>query len=296
MLRDEQAGKLVNVVPSDTPQDIYQLVADSVSEKLREHAKEGRPYAQQWLDYGVKRSTTKRSIMTICYGSTRYSCTDFVVEDLTKRKDKGEAHPFTDDVFKPASYLAGVIWDSIGNNLKSAREGMDYLQSIARLLSKEQLPIHWITPIGFPVYQSYPEMKSKRVKAMLMGEVIKPRINTETDKTDKLRMANGIAPNLVHSLDSACMMKTVNFAYDKGIRNFCNVHDSFGTTAADVDTLANSLKEAFIDIFSKHDVLADFKEDIFHQIPKEMREKLPDVPEKGSLDINKLRECDFFFA
>ena len=199
-------------------------------------------------------------------------------------------------MFKPASYLAGVIWDSIGNNLKSAREGMDYLQSIARLLSKEQLPIHWITPIGFPVYQSYPEMKSKRVKAMLMGEVIKPRINTETDKTDKLRMANGIAPNLVHSLDSACMMKTVNFAYDKGIRNFCNVHDSFGTTAADVDTLANSLKEAFIDIFSKHDVLADFKEDIFHQIPKEMREKLPDVPEKGSLDINKLRECDFFFA
>ena len=296
MLRDEQAGKLVNVVPSDTPQDIYQLVADSVNEKLREHAKEDRPYAQQWLDYGVKRSTTKRSIMTICYGSTRYSCTDFVVEDLTKRKDKGEAHPFTDDVFKPASYLAGVIWDSIGNNLKSAREGMDYLQSIARLLSKEQLPIHWITPIGFPVYQSYPEMKSKRVKAMLMGEVIKPRINTETDKTDKLRMANGIAPNLVHSLDSACMMKTVNLAYDKGIRNFCNVHDSFGTTAADVDTLANSLKEAFIDIFSKHDVLADFKEDIFHQIPKEMRDKLPDVPEKGSLDINKLRECDFFFA
>ena len=68
---------------------------------------------------------------------------------------------------------------------------MDYLQSIARLLSKEQLPIHWITPIDF--HQSYPEMKSNLL-ALLMGEVIKPRINTETDKTDKLRMANGIAP------------------------------------------------------------------------------------------------------
>ena len=30
--------------------------------------------------------------MTICYGSTRYSCTDFVIEDLTKRQDKGEHH------------------------------------------------------------------------------------------------------------------------------------------------------------------------------------------------------------
>ena len=69
-----------------------------MNEKLREHARK-RSYAQQQLDYGVKRSTTKRSITTICYGSTRYY-TDFVVEDLTKRKDKGEAYPFTDDVFK----------------------------------------------------------------------------------------------------------------------------------------------------------------------------------------------------
>jgi DNA-directed RNA polymerase len=153
--------------------------------------------------------------MTICYGSTRYSCTDFVIEDLTKRKDKGENHPFQDEIFKPASYLAAVIWDSIGDNLKSARIGMDYLQTIATIVAKEQLPVHWVTPVGFPVYQSYPEMKSKRVKAMLMGEVIKPRINTETDLTDKLRMGNGVAPNVVHSVDSAAMMKTVNTAYTR---------------------------------------------------------------------------------
>ena len=66
-------------------------------------------------------------------------------------------------------------------------------------------------------------MKSKRVKAMLMGEVIKPRINIETDLTDKLRMGNGVAPNLVHSVDSAAMMSTVNIAYKNGITNFCNV-------------------------------------------------------------------------
>ena len=113
MLRDSKAGKLVNLTKTDKPQDIYQLVADAVNDKLREHAKQNTPYAQLWLDYGVKRSTTKRSIMTICYGSTRYSCTDFVIEDLTKRKDKGENHPFTDEIFRPASYLASVIWDSI---------------------------------------------------------------------------------------------------------------------------------------------------------------------------------------
>ena len=296
MLRDSVAGKLVNLLPSDTPQDIYQLVADAVNEKLRVHASEDRPYAQQWLNYGVKRSTTKRSIMTICYGSTRYSCTDFVIEDLTKRQDKGEKHPFVDDLFRPASYLASVIWDSIGDNLKSARVGMKYLQDIAKIVSKEQLPIHWVTPVGFPVYQSYPEMKSKRVKAMLMGEVIKPRINAETDKTDKLRMSNGVAPNVVHSVDSAGMIKTVNVAYKNGVKNFCNVHDSFGTTAGDVEMLNKSLREAFIDMFSNHDVLAKFREDVERQLPDKLKAKLPEVPSQGDLDINKLRESKFFFA
>jgi DNA-directed RNA polymerase len=296
MLRDEKAGKLVNLTPSDKPQDIYQLVADAVIEKLKVDVIEGKPYAQEWLDYGIKRSTTKRSIMTICYGSTRYSCTDFVVEDLTKRKDKGEEHPFQNDVFKPSSYLASVIWDSIGNNLKSARIGMDYLQTIARVVAKEQLPVHWVTPVGFPVYQSYPEMKSKRVKAMLMGEVIKPRINTETDKTDKLRMGNGVAPNVVHSVDSAAMMETVNIAYKNGITNFCNVHDSFGTTAGDVEVLNKSLREAFVTMFTEHDILANFRNDVLKQLPVELHEKIPEVPEKGNLDIQQLTNSEFFFA
>ena len=296
MLRDAKAGKLVNLIPTDKPQDIYQLVADAVIEKLKVDAADGNLYAKQWLDYGIKRSTTKRSIMTICYGSTRYSCTDFVVEDLTKRKDKGEDHPFTDDVFRPASYLASVIWDSIGDNLKSARIGMNYLQTIARVVAKEQLPVHWVTPVGFPVYQSYPEMKSKRVKAMLMGEVIKPRINTETDKTDKLRMGNGVAPNVVHSVDSAAMMETVNIAYKNGITNFCNVHDSFGTTAGDVEVLNKSLREAFVTMFTEHDILANFRNDVLKQLPVELHEKIPEVPEKGSLDIQQLTNSEFFFA
>tara|TARA_R110002050_G_C8867471_1_gene507878 strand:- start:643 stop:1347 length:705 start_codon:yes stop_codon:yes gene_type:complete len=234
--------------------------------------------------------------MTICYGSTRFSCTDFVVEDLTKRKDKGELHPFENDMFKPASYLASVIWDSIGDNLTSARSGMKYLQEIAKIVSQEQLPITWVTPVGFPVFQSYPEMKSKRVKAMLMGEVIKPRINAETDLTDKLRMKNAVAPNLVHSIDSACMIETVNIAKEAGIENFCNVHDSYATNACDIDKLNESIRKAFMNIFTKHDVLQDFKDDVEKQLPEKLREKLPNVPEKGSLDISVLEKAKFFFA
>ncbi len=301
MLRDEKAGKLVNLTVTDTPQDIYQVIADNVTEKLHKDAADGVPFAKQWLEYGVRRSTTKRSIMTICYGSTRYSCTDFVREDLKKRKEKGEQHPFVDDKgdpeeLEPSVYLAGLIWDSIGDNLVSARKGMDFLQKIARVVCRDQLPIHWINPVGFPVWQSYPETRSYRVKAMLMGEVIKPRVNKELDTTDRRRMVNGVAANFVHSLDSACMMVTVNLAREKGITNFCNVHDSFATTAADVHTLNETLRDAFVKVFTENDVLQDFKDGIEKLVPEKYRDKLPEVPAKGKLEIELLKQSEFFFA
>ena len=299
LLRDKVAGKLVNCIPSDEPQDIYQLVADEVIKTLKIKAEEGDDLAKKWLQYGVKRSTCKRPIMTICYGSTRYSCTDFVVEDLTKRKDKGEMHPF-DDMFKPATYLSKIIWSSIGENLKSARQGMDFLQGIAKVIAKTGQPIHWTTPVGFPVFQFYPEMKSKRIKSNLMGEVIMPQIKEETEGTDKLRTRNAAAANYVHSLDSACMIRTVNIAKEKGITNFCNVHDSFATHACDIDKLNESIREAFVEIFNE-DLFGKLKKDASLLVKdtekgEEIVKKFPEVPENGDLELALLHQSKFFFA
>ena len=108
-------------------------------------------------------------------------------------------------------------------------------------------------------------------------------------------MVNGVAANFVHSLDSACMMETVNLAASKGITNFCNVHDSFGTTAADVHMLSITLRDAFVKIF-QDDVLQDFKDGIEKLIPEKFRDKLPEVPAKGNLNLDDLRQSEFFFA
>ena len=294
LLKDEHSGKLVNVVPADKPADVYQQLANSVIDKLKES---NNPLAPLWLQYGVKRSTVKRAIMTSVYGSTRYSCSDFVLEDLKKRADKGEQHPFGINPMPSASFLSGLIWDSLRQELGSAKVGMGFLQDVAKVVAKDDLPIHWTTPTGFYVQQFYPSMKSKRVKTMLMGEVFKPRINEETDKMDKLRMSNGIAPNFIHSLDSSAMMRTINIAYSKGVNNFATVHDSFGTTAGDMQTLIDSIKEGFIQIFDNTHLLEDFLEEVKSQIQNQkLLKSLPDVPEQSTLEVSKLSECDFFFA
>ena len=198
-------------------------------------------------------------------------------------------------MFKPATYLSKIIWSSIGENLKSARVGMDYLQNNAKVISKEGIPIHWVTPVGFPVFQYYPEMKSKRVRSHLMGEVFAPQIKEETKETDKLRSRNAVAANYVHSLDSACMIKTVNIAKAKGIDNFCNVHDSFATHACDIDKLNVSIREAFVETFGKN-LLGKFKEDVGKLLDEETRGKLPTIPDSGDLELDLLYQSKFFFA
>jgi len=49
-------------------------------------------------------------------------------------------------------------------------------------------------------------------------------------------------------------------------------------------------------MFSKHDILNEFREDVLKQLPDNVKSKIPEVPSKGDLDINKLRESKFFFA
>ena len=156
------------------------------------------------------------------------------------------------------------------------------------VISLSAVQIFWI--------QDYPEFKSMRVKTRLFGEVIKPRINVETEKFSVLKASNGLPPNFIHSQDSAHMMLVVCKAYDKGVSHFCNVHDSFGTTAADSQILADTIRETFVEMYSTDCPLESFKTSIQPILTKKQIEKLPTVPEKGDFDINEVMHSEFFFA
>ena len=49
-------------------------------------------------------------------------------------------------------------------------------------------------------------------------------------------------------------------------------------------------------MFTNNDVLLNFRNDVLKQLPVELHSKLPEVPAKGDLDIQQLRESEFFFA
>jgi DNA-directed RNA polymerase len=208
--------------------------------------------------------------------------------------DKGKANPFGDGLMDAVVYLSKIIWHAIGDTVVAAKHAMQWLREVARLMAKQQLAIVWQTPAGFPVRQAYPEMRRAMVKFVVDGHKVQRRINVEADGLDKDRQINGLSPNFVHSLDAAALMESVREAKRHGIRSFAMVHDSYGTLAADTEVLAGTLRQAFVSLYQKHDVLAELRNAVVVALPAGAEVK--PVPDHGSLNIDAVLESKFFFA
>ncbi len=292
MLRDEVGGKAVNLLPSDKPLDIYGMVADVVREKLEKEDAEKKWLATEWLKYGIDRKACKRAVMTLPYGSTRYSATEFVDEYIQKLIDSNQDINFSNRQ-QAAIYLANKIWQSIGEVVIKAPIAMAWLQQVARLCAEQKTPVFWLSPLGFPVRQAYYSQTETVLKTKMMGRI---RIRSTTDKVDKRRQANGISPNFVHSLDASVMLLTVGYAHDIGLKDFAMVHDSFGTHAANQGKLNDCLRKAFVALYTEIDPLEVFLEYAQALIPEKHHHKIPELPEKGNLDITKVLDAKYFFS
>jgi len=288
MLRDEVGGAAVNLTNTKQPQDIYQIVCDKVIKKLKAS---DNPVAKEWLDLGIDRKATKRSVMVLPYGGTRFSCVEFVDEYVEEREEKGDVIRFKNRTAANL-LLAHTIWDSIGTTVIKAREAMSWLQKAARLCASLSSPVHWTTPLGFPVTQAYYDQKDMVVKTKMMGRI---RIKSHTDKINKRKQSNGISPNFVHSLDATAMYLTIDHCLAHGIKDFGMVHDSYATLACDMDTLNKCTRAAFIQLYTEMDPLADFRDQILGLLPDKLKAKLPELPNKGNLDIEEINSATYFF-
>lgn len=303
MLRDEEGAKAVNLLPSDKPSDIYQIVCDRVMEKLKAD-NDNTTYAQAVVALKPDRNMTKRQVMTLPYGSTRFSCNDYTKEYLDdiimSKKLSGEGfHLWSDrETLKVANYVSGYIWESIGEVVIGARQAMDWLKSWARIVAKQNLPIVWTTPSGFVVMQRYMKNKGKHQIETKMGDnIVQFCINTPTLTIDQVRMANGVAPNFVHSMDAAHLTLTVCSSIGIGLNTFAMVHDSFGVHAADTENFREVLRGTFVSMYLDNDVLAQFKDAIQGQLDKaaETKEQPKDLI-RGSLELELVKDSSFFFA
>jgi DNA-directed RNA polymerase, mitochondrial len=188
--------------------------------------------------------------------------------------------------------MTDKIWDAIEDVVVAARHAMDWLQDLAVLMAKKNTPIWWVNPIGFPVYQNNCTTVRKRVRSLLLGGV-NLSLNNRTNKLSPQKQKQGVAPNFVHSLDSAHMMLTILKAKENGINNFSMIHDDFGTHACDVQKFRQIIRDEFVDMYKENEPLHDLYVSCALLLPDG---DVPVVPEYGDLDLDLIRESRYFFA
>lgn len=282
MTLDEIGGKAVNLVNSQEPQDIYTEVAEELKEQLKLDDEDGveRHFSQMWQDK-VDRKLVKSGTMTTPYGVSEYGLKDQI---LDQAKDKLEG--YTVDKFRASVYLAEKLGESIRNVVVGARKTMDWFDTIVE--ESPQSFLKWKTPLtDFPVLQSYQKSKKKRISLFIGNQRVQLQIQKRVDLASEGKQKSGFSPNFVHSIDACMLMHTLTRLFEeRNVKEFSLIHDSYGTHANHVNDLHEILRQVFVDIYYKADILTRIKEELGAKT---------EPPKLGKLNIEEVLTSKYFF-
>jgi len=286
IMGDETIAHLTGVSPSEIPQDLYQYVADRTTEYCEMKSTENSwcsAFADHWDD-GIDRKVTKRSTMCEAYGLTfygiqRYLKTEGHLDWVPKEKRSAAIVE-----------LARAIKAALDQTLVNSNLGKSYLKEVANICSQNNKHLTWKTPSGFKVVHYYTKRQTRRSTAKLFNQK-ELYFFVKTDLPCPRTARQAIAPNYIHSLDAAHMFLTIYKLLFLGMKNFCMIHDSFGGHPNDIPILMKTLREEFKEMH-KVNLLQDFKVDV----ERSLGTILPEIPARGSLDINKVLYSQYFFA
>lgn len=301
--RDQAGAESVNLSPFTHPQDVYSDVVDLVEKIRQRDAEEGLEIAQK-LDGLIKRKTIKQTVMTSVYGVTMYGAKLQIHKQISTLPQES----LVSDLHLPASvYLARCTFKALEEMFSSARSIQNWFTLIAQGLAKDcKMPTQWVMPMGIPVIQPY--MKEASDKKLTTSYTIEELMKL---KVDSRKQRNGFPPNYIHSIDASHMMLT-SLEMNRAGLTFASVHDCYWTHANDVDLMNKLCRKQFVALHSQP-LLETLSSDFLNYINKYQREHpkldkkheasvqnlkelVSSVPEKGTFDLNKVLESEYFFS
>jgi len=285
IMGDEVTATLTNVKPSDKPQDLYQYIADRVTDVCKDD--EDNEWYQNFLNHWnskIERKVTKRPTMCDAYGLTFYGIQKYIkIEghvDWVAPEKRGGA----------IVELARAIQTGLDTTLVQPNKGKEYLKEICNIASSVNQSLEYTVPSGFKVVHQYTKVKKRRSLASLFKHK-ELTFTTFTGEVDRKLAEQGIPPNYIHSLDASHMFCTIMRMIMLGIKSFSMIHDSFGCHAPYVSTMRTCIKEEFYEMH-QWNLLERFREDVQEQLGV----LLPDVPVRGTFDLSSVLQSDYFFA
>ena len=235
LARDKSTAGLVNVIPSDKPQDAYAVIAEQSKPNIPERL---RPY---W-----DRKKTKRCVMTIPYNAKPFSNRQYIRDafnDIDIELDKDEL-----------TQIVKAVRDAMEVVVPGPMKVMRWIeQEVSNAIKDGAELISWLTPSGFRVNQRLMKYQETTVDLHLMGRCQIKVLDGEKG-VDLRHHKNATAPNLIHSLDASLLhMSTRKFDAPISL-----IHDSVLCRATDMTYLSTLVRDTYMEIFTKHNFLKDF--------------------------------------
>jgi DNA-directed RNA polymerase len=264
LARDYSTAKLVNVVPSDKPQDAYKVVAEASIDSIPERIK---PF---W-----DRKCTKRTCLTIPYNAKPYSNRSYIRAALQEKGIEIEKDELTEAVKAVRKAMNEVV--------PGPMRVMEWIEKeVGNALKRGLKQIRWVTPTGFVVTQKLMKKDVKRIELRLLGTC---EINVavgDTKDVDVKHHKSATSPNLIHSLDASIVCLTC-LRFNAPI---ALIHDSVLCRATDMSLLNSLVRETYKHLFADQDYLTNWAE----QIGAETK-----PPIIGSLNAESVIESTYFF-
>ena len=277
LARDRKTAQLVNVLPSERPQDAYKVVAET--------AKPAIPIS---LHDVWDRKCVKRTVMTIPYNAKPFSNRSYIRDAL---KEKGveinskqpldeNGEPLTDEngveIQSDLTYTVKAVRDAMHTVVPGPMAVMKWIEDeVGKAFKRGEhawvkaptdkdptrmkyVPVNtvleWVTPSGFVVKQTIMKKHTQRFELQLLGRCRLTSAVNNKHEVDTVRHRAATAPNLIHSLDASLLHLSAT-RFNKPI---ALIHDSVLSRACDMDELSAIVRETYMHLFAEHDYLRDF--------------------------------------
>jgi DNA-directed RNA polymerase len=265
LARDKSTAKLVNVLPSDKPQDAYKVVAEAA-----------RPNCPERLQEHMDRKKTKRVVMTVPYNAKPFSNRGYIRDAFTEAGIEIDK----DELTQVVTAVRGAMERIVPGPMKVMR----WIENeVANAIKRGADHLTWTTPSGFVVHQKLMKKQVERITLQLLGECRMSVATGDTDEVDINHHKNATSPNLIHSLD-ASLLHLTTLRFDAPI---ALIHDSVLCRATDMSYLSTMVRETYMHLFAEHDYLKDFAQQIGAE---------SEPPIIGDLEPESVIESTYFFC
>ena len=265
LARDASTAALVNVLPSDKPQDAYKVVAEACIDSIPDKVK---PY---W-----DRKCTKRTCLTIPYNAKPYSNRGYI-RDALKDKEVEVSNEELTEIVKAVRAAMDEIFPG-------PMRVMKWIESeVSKAIDRGVKELTWVTPSGFVVTQRLMKKQVERIQLQLLGNCNIFVATGDKNQVDKSHHKNATAPNLIHSLDASLLhLSALRFNAPLAL-----IHDSVLCRATDMSILSTLVRETYMHLFAEHDYLKSWAEQIGAE---------SDPPIIGTLNPESVIESTYFFC